>query len=187
MNGQWKRSSDEVAVQDDDDEWYRQYQQMVRDEIEIQEHLERVTNVPILNVDPFVQFEIVNDERTRDVDSDCSSSSSEIVIADHLQNQGVDDNSPTTPIQQTPIVRTDLFDFFDNELTDNELLVLQRLDDQQNLLTKQLEDVKKRLDDADNQLDEQYDYIEFLEKRLNNLDQYGRRQNERRFQVYQTR
>lgn len=173
VDGLWKQN--DAAEVYEDDEWY---QQLLRDANEIEEHLDRVTNVssktlqtllPDPAVDKYIDLEQCSDDEDIILVESRStgSSSSEIVISEHLQLV-----EETSTMSSAPPTR--LIEISDHNSTH---CLLRKLEDQQKLLMKEMDDLNERLEQSDAYMDDQYSYIEYLEKKLNNLDQYGRREN----------
>ena len=172
VDGLWKHNH--AAEVNEDDEWY---QQLLRDANEIEEHLDRVTSVSsqtlltlVPGVAEYIDFERCSDDEDiicAEPQSTTTSSSSEIVIGEHFQR--VEETSTMSSVPPTRSI--------ESSDQDSTRCLLRKLEDQQVLLMKEVGELKERLDQSDAYMDDQYSYIEYLEKKLNNLDQYGRREN----------
>ena len=177
MDGQWKRQENIARVDNEDD----RFEQLQRDEQEYEEHLDRVfTFVPTNNVIDFcceeVSVDIItqtnNTERIYSCDDNiissgdnCSTTTDEeIVIAAHLKTKA--------SVDVLPNVSNDL-----NNDVQPILERIQKLEEDKKKMADKIHAIQKRLEESDAQIDNQYEYIEFLEKRINHLDQYGRREN----------
>ena len=178
IHGHWKQRQTLCHGVDDGDEWF---QQMLRDSQEIEEHVDRVTNVPIETGNIELCIELcdqgdIDDDVAEDI---CNiSSSSEVVVGDHLLHSRGGVYEQRSPSMVEPIQRDAPIDTGStSDVSNPTITYLQKLEDQHKNLRKQMDDMRERLEVTEIYLGEQHEYIELLEKRINHLDQYGRRQN----------
>lgn len=116
-----------------------------------------------------------------EVDSSASEVCSEVIISDVLLSttRKTDESTMSTSINTVSVSpeASELVGVVVDSMNENLKCMVETLERNQANMNDELIKLKKRLSENEFYMEDQYDYIENLEKRLNHLDQYGRREN----------